>query len=149
MYKYTTWPNLVFATRFFRVPYLPGRVGPPTRTALRLCQGTVIKPFPQVTQIRLVKAANWRKCGRAGGRPTGRGLHKLTVIDSVPRSVQVATVQLRRSPSLRHLSRVVMCLNVHVVYIWGVVVSDVSALWTVFVHVCVCPCFAVQIDREW
>lgn len=34
---------------------------PPTHIVLKHTQETVIKPFPQVTQIRLVKAVNWRK----------------------------------------------------------------------------------------
>lgn len=50
-----------FAALYIRVLSLPSLVRPPNHTVLKHTQEKVIKPFPQVTQIRLVKAVNWRK----------------------------------------------------------------------------------------
>lgn len=78
LYKYTTRANLLLSwaaqtksvccsaeTSIYctvhQSPSLPGRPRPPTHSVLKHSQETVIKPFPQVTQIRPVKAANWRK----------------------------------------------------------------------------------------
>lgn len=75
-------PKHPFTALYISVRSLPSRVRPPTHTVLKHSLETVIKPFPQVTQIRLVKAVNWRK-DPAGSHPTSASHSTLTLIDNI------------------------------------------------------------------
>lgn len=53
-------PKHPLTAPYIRVPSLPCCNRPPTHTVLKHTQETVIKLFPQVIQIRLVKPVNYR-----------------------------------------------------------------------------------------
>lgn len=59
-----------FTALYISVQCWPSRLRPPTHAVLKHSQETAIKAFPQVTQIRLVKAAKWRT------DPAGGSVHQ-------------------------------------------------------------------------
>lgn len=112
--KYTAWPNLdtfltgiqesvccsakhPFTTTYIRVPSLPCCIRPPTHRVLKHTQETAIKPFPQVTHIRLVKALDCRAAD-AGWLPGPDWSYLFALLTSEDVSVVAFVICLRFVP---------------------------------------------------